>query len=199
MTFFKKIYYRYIERQLCGCKKVLDLGCGRSSVLTKIRKIYSVGVDACEPYLEESRQKGIHDEYLLSDFAELAFSDNSFDAIICFEVIEHIEKEQGLALIEKMKHWANIILITTPNGFLPSEEEYLHGEAINPELMRHKSGWTPREFRNLGFKVRGMGGIMAFSPNKNPNFIGRFLWYLSFPIVFFIPSLSGQLLAVRKA
>ena len=54
-----------LQRELADCESVLDLGCGPDSPLQYCKNIKkSVGVEAFKPYMEESRSKRIHTEYL---------------------------------------------------------------------------------------------------------------------------------------
>ena len=187
----KKIFYFKIQNELRGCERVLDLGCGQSSILQNLpKKFYSVGVDAYLPYIEKSKEMNIHDEYVVVDMLKVDFPEKSFDAIICFEVVEHLEREVAIALMNKMERWAKKkIIITTPNGFIPQ------GEYDGNELQEHKSGWTSRDFKNLGFETRGLQGLKIFGNSKYP--IVAILWHISFPLVYFFPSLSWRLLAIK--
>jgi 2-polyprenyl-3-methyl-5-hydroxy-6-metoxy-1,4-benzoquinol methylase len=132
----------------------------------------------------------IHDKYVIGDILKVDFPEKSFDAVICFEVVEHLEMDVAVTLIKKIERWAKRkIIITTPNGFIPQ------GEYDGNELQEHKSGWTPRHFKSLGFEVRGLQGLKRFANSKYP--IIGFLWRLSFPMVYFTPSLSWRLLAIK--
>ncbi len=63
-NYLKKIYrlffpdhIYYIERELKGCKSVLDLGCGNNSPLRDIKKdFFSVGVDLFKDYIKLSKE-----------------------------------------------------------------------------------------------------------------------------------------------
>ncbi len=191
MNPLKKVFYAKIDHELRGCKRVLDLGCGKSSVVERLSgEYYSVGVDAFKPYLDESRQKDIHDEYILSDVMTVDFPEKSFDAVISFQVLEHLTPEDGLELIKKMERWVKKkIIITTPNGFLPQ------GKYDDNDLQEHKSGWTPSDFRKLGFRVRGFSGLRSIARSES-RFL-TWLWYLSFPFVWFTPRIAWQLLAMK--
>ena len=191
MNFLKQLFYKKIQRELDGSKRVIDLACGKSSILEHLHKnFYAVGVDAYVPYIEISKQKGTHDEYVVHDILTVDFPPKSFDAVICFELIEHVEKDEGFALLKKMETWVTKkIILTTPNGFVPQEE------GDGNDLQAHKSGWSPSDFRKLGFKVRGLQGLRVFARSENP--VGKALWYLSFPLVYFFPSISWRLLAIK--
>ncbi len=142
-----------LKRELRDCHSVLDLGCGPDSPIKYCNVSYSIGVDAFEPYIEASKDKKVHNEYVLADITDLSFEPDSFDAVVLIEVLEHLAKEEGRALLEKVENWAKKkIVITMPNGYLPQSET-----SGNPYQV-HRSGWTIEEVKNRGYKVYGMAG-----------------------------------------
>lgn len=198
-NFLRKLFYINIERELRGCYRILDLGCGKSSILERLHgNYYSVGVDGYPPYIEESKMKGIHDEYILSDIMKVEFPDKSFDAIICAQVIEHLVPEDAAVLMKRMERWATKkIIMTTPNcesGFSPTEHGHVHEGGGDPILMNHKSGWTVETFRKFGYRVRGYDGFEQFF--GKPGF-ARLLYYISLPPSYFLPRYAYQLLAIK--
>jgi SAM-dependent methyltransferase len=147
----------YLSNELDGCDSVLDLGCGDNSVLRYIpHTFWSVGIDAWKDSIIEAQRKHIHDEYVLADIAHLELKEDSVDAVILLEFLEHMTKEEGTALIEILSKVARKkIVLTTPSGFIPQDDEQ------NP-FQLHKSGWEIDELRKLGFtKFRGVGGLKA--------------------------------------
>ena len=153
----RKGWQRIVAKELEDCNTILDVGCGYNSPIQCCRedgREHTItGVDIYPPYLEESRKKAIHDSYIMADIKTLQFTDNSFDAVFCSEVIEHLGKIEGFDLIMKMSEWAKKkVIITTPNGFVSQS-------GLDNPYQEHKSGWSPAELRSLGFNLRGMGGL----------------------------------------
>ena len=77
---------------------------------------------------------------------------NSFDLIILVDVIEHLEREDGLKLIEELERVTRKkYVVFTPLGFMPQD---YNGAEADPwgmsatELQTHKSGWHPQDFKN---------------------------------------------------
>ena len=147
-----------LKRDLKDCRSVLDLGCGKDSPIQYCKSIeYSVGIEAFKPSLETSKLRKIHSKYITDNILNVDFEENSFDAVIIIEVIEHLDKNDALNLVEKVYKWAKKkIIITTPNGFLPQLEL-----DSNP-LQKHICGFYVEELKKLGFKVNGMAGLKIF-------------------------------------
>ncbi|MFI5203084.1 MAG: class I SAM-dependent methyltransferase [Flavobacteriales bacterium] len=157
--FFGKLqnhYARELEKAVSDCKTLLDVGCGSDSPIKYFsKKMHCVGVDAYEPSIQRSREKGIHNDYTLMNVMDIypAFPEKSFDAVIASDLIEHLKKEDGYKLIDMMeKIAAKKVIIFTPNGFL--EQRAYDGN----ELQVHLSGWEIDEMRKRGYHVTGING-----------------------------------------
>jgi SAM-dependent methyltransferase len=186
-------WVEYLKEELSGCESVLDLGCGYSSPIQHCNVPFSVGVDLDESYLEESRKKRIHNEYIKADVRKVDFEPHSFDVVLCLRVIEHLTKQEGRELIEKMEKWARKkVVITT--GKKPYWQERLSGAP-----KKHKSIWAVGELRGLGYDVRGMGGwgylgVVGYGPPAS--------WGLVLDlfqrIILYVPKLAYQMLAAKR-
>lgn len=162
----------YLKKDLADCNSVLDLGCGVNSMIQYCNVPYSMGVDLYEPYLEESRKKGFHNQYIKADIRKLELEPKSFDAVILLAVLEHLTKEEGYAVIQKIEGWARKkVILTTTNGYL-FQDDY----DGNP-LQEHKSGWDVKDLKDSGYKVRG---IFGWKPLRgylgHPKYKPAFMW-----------------------
>lgn len=202
---FKNIfeYYHFhsqLEKSLEGCKTVLDLGCGADSPFSAIsKKFQSVGVDAFEPSIKKAKGLGIHNEYCLMDVMDIdkKFEPNSFDCVLLTDLIEHLEKKEGLELMKKMEKIASKkIVIFTPNGFLPQ------GEYDDNPFQVHKSGWSAKEMKSYGYKVIGFGGLKGLRTELaqikfKPYFFWKIITELSEFFVRDIPKISFSILCIK--
>ncbi|MBI3510844.1 MAG: class I SAM-dependent methyltransferase [Bacteroidetes bacterium] len=150
-------YARSLEKECAGCDTLLDVGCGSDSPVKfftkKIKK--ATGIDMFQPSIDKSRQAGIHHDYKLMNVMEMtkAFREKSFDVVVASDLIEHLEKPDGIKLMEMMEKLARKkVVIYTPNGFL--EQREYEGN----KLQVHLSGWEVEEMRQLGYKVFGING-----------------------------------------
>jgi len=152
-----------LRKNLRDCESVLDLGCGPSSPLQFCKNIKrSTGVEAFGPYLEETKKKKIHSDYVESRIEAVDFPEKSFDAVVMIEVLEHLPEETGLEMIRKTEKWAKKkIILSTPNGFLPQDT---YDENV---FQKHLSGWTAAKMQALGFQCWGLSGL-KFIRHPNP-------------------------------
>jgi SAM-dependent methyltransferase len=145
-----------ITAELADCKSILDMGCGSGSPISPFPAAnYSVGIDLFLTSLKKAKKTCCYSDLVQGDIFTVAFKPKSFDAVISTDVLEHFTKKSGLELIKKMEGIAiKKVIILTPNGFSLKE----HFEDEN-EFQEHKSGWTTKEFEDLGFAVRGALGL----------------------------------------
>jgi len=201
--FYKKFFKRSngiecLKREVSGCDTVLDLGCGCNSPLQYCEISFSVGVELFEPYLQESKKKGIHNQYIKADVRKVKLKLKSFDAVVLFDVLEHLTKEEGYELIRKMEKWARKkIIIFTPNGFV-----WQDGYDNNP-LQEHKSSWGVEELEKLGFKVYGINGWRKLRGYKasvkyKPTRLWSIISDLTQKITYYFPKFAFQLFAVKQ-
>lgn len=205
--FFQKIippvyvwYRRELIQYTADADSILDVGCGFNSYVQFLNKrMYRVGVDLFDPYLEKSRKAGIHNEYFKQDIRNLEnFKDNSFDVVYSSDVIEHLTKDEGMAMIRAMERIARKrVIISTPNGHR-HQEEY-----DGNELQEHKSAWNAREFRALGFRVAGMDGLRNLREDESRiRFRPRPLWSFIANMtqfgVYYVPHRAHSLFCVKE-
>lgn len=192
---------RVLEAATGGADEVLDVGCGSNSPIGRFERPprHAVGVDIFDASIEKSRAAGIHDEYVIADVLTIdrLFADNSFDACVAFDLIEHLEQPDAINLLVAMERIARQrVVVLTPNGFL-QQYEY----EGNP-WQRHRSGWSTSVLRNLGFRVYGLHGLRGLRGDtaqidKRPVRLWGLVADVSQPIVFHFPRLAFHLLAVK--
>ncbi len=78
---------------------VLDAGCGSGHLVNYIVSGYSVdsyGIDFSETALKLAKTRYGSHEYIKADLHKISFHDESFDKILCFNVIEHILEQDSV-------------------------------------------------------------------------------------------------------
>lgn len=182
---------------------ILDAGYGKHSHISKIVEHYkftTTGLDIFEPNVRETKKSGIYQDVIVGDIRRLPFKDKEFDLVVCIEVIEHAEKEDGekmLAELERVCKW--LVLVTTPIGI-----SVHHAYGGNP-FEEHRYIWSLQELSTKGFRMRGKGikGITAGDK-----------WWLSLPMLirpfqyaiyiggtlfsYFIPAIAESVVAWKR-
>jgi GT2 family glycosyltransferase/ubiquinone/menaquinone biosynthesis C-methylase UbiE len=132
--------HRYaILKDIVKNKDVLDVACGEgygSSFIAETARSV-VGVDISDDVIRHAsmtyRKSNL--EFVKSNAIELDFTDASFDIVVSFETIEHlIEQEQMLAELKRVMRDDGILVISSPNRPIYSEESGEHNAYHLKEL-----------------------------------------------------------------
>ena len=164
--------YDGLRRALAGCETVLDVGCGTDSMMQHMARFHRViGLDRYRPSLLTNRALGAYSGWVQGDIHALPFGDHSVDAVVAMDLIEHLEKAEGVQLLADMERLASRkVIILTPNGFVEQPPD------DNP-WQEHKSGWTVEEFEKRGYRVSGIYGWKGFrGPYARLRFRPCFFW-----------------------
>ena len=153
------IHCRPIRKELVkGIRTILDVGCGQGLVAAygiRHKNVYLAGAEIFEPDLLIAQKRNAHDDYVLADARSLPFQAKSFDVVMCLELLEHLDKEEGLKLIRDAEEIARRkVIIATPFGFLDTDPRSNRSrqDELNP-YQDHRGGWQPDELKALGYKV----------------------------------------------
>lgn len=137
--------YKEIISKL-NVKSVLDVGCGYGTNKS-FKKYSSFGIDINKECVEKAKQGGNYKHIFFGDITELQLKDNSFDAVVCIQTIEHLTKENGYVLLDKMESLAEkLVIVITPFGYFPIPEH-------DRPYMKHLSGWYPNDFIKRGYDI----------------------------------------------
>ncbi len=139
-------------------EKVLDVGCGEGFTLARLKKEKIgksfEGIDNLDESIEIAKK--IHPDLDIKkgDIYKLPYKDNSFDLVICTEVLEHLENPRK-AYRELLRVSRKYVLLSVPNEpFFTIQriarfQNILHLGA-HPEHIQH---WTIRAFMKF-VKIR---------------------------------------------
>lgn len=168
MNWFGHLIQNYISEQ----DTVLDLGCGIMQATTdvieskKSRRLFLqskerdilkckslLGCDIWPEYLKVAKK---YFPVIKLGMDELdRFMDESFDVVICLDVLEHLQLDLALKAIDHMKRIARRkVIIYTPSTFKTNEEnkDNAWGIGENPYQV-HKCFVEPAKFEQLGFSI----------------------------------------------
>lgn len=144
--------YRHAA-QLVGGRAVLDAGCGvgwGSALLAAAGAARVVGLDVDDGALKDADARCSPARFVQGDLQRLPFADGSFDVVVCYEAIEHVE-DPFCALDELRRVLApgGVLTVSSPNpGIYPAGNPF-HIHEFVPEELRgalgerfvHVTGW----------------------------------------------------------
>lgn len=156
-TYFLSLYFKVMLSELKKLRidSVLDVGCGEGFILNKLKSEsigkYWQGIDYAKEAIEIGRK--IHPDLNLKQGSvyESGFNDNSFDLVICTEVLEHLEDTKK-ALKEVLRISKKYVLLSVPNEPLFLLSNFTQwGKDIG-----HINHWTFWGFENFVKKNAGV-------------------------------------------
>ncbi|HEY78280.1 MAG TPA: class I SAM-dependent methyltransferase [Dehalococcoidia bacterium] len=194
--------YNLFQTLKGGGKTILDVGCGKGGAMASIKRhqrFITAGIDIHRPYLECARECHTHNHLVRGDVRHLPFKPKSFDSIICLEVIEHLDKAEGVKLLASME---NIAILKTMLS-MPIGQWEQHAYDGNP-YQEHRSQWKPSELRALGYKVhvtgvRGTGGEWRGRSGfwRALDILWRLFSIVVAPLVTFFPQAAGNMVCSK--
>ncbi|HEY4501191.1 MAG TPA: glycosyltransferase [Candidatus Paceibacterota bacterium] len=170
-----------LKKEADGFTSILDLECGYNSPVQHLRITRKVGVDDNEEYIEESRKKALHQEYIRGNVLEIVLPIQSFDVVFSSRTGESLSVQEREKLLETMQELASKKVIV---------------------MVQNGPHWMVSDFEQRGFRVYGIGGFKFLRTptggiRYRPWYLFAFLSDLSEKIAYFFPSLAFRLFAVK--
>ncbi|MCL5113845.1 MAG: methyltransferase domain-containing protein [Patescibacteria group bacterium] len=133
---------------------ILDVGCGEGFTLNRLRdngigkKLK--GLESSKDTIELGRKTYPDIEITQGSIYELPYKDNSFDLVLCTEVLEHLEDPKK-ALKELARVSKKYLLISVPNEPLFMLANFLRGKNLSRwgNDIEHIQHWTSRRFEEF--------------------------------------------------
>jgi 2-polyprenyl-3-methyl-5-hydroxy-6-metoxy-1,4-benzoquinol methylase len=154
---------------------VLELGCGEGRGIDLIEKKSKsfTAVDKIDEAIKVLKQKYDSHKFFTSSFPPVTlFSDNSFDTIISFQVIEHI-KDDMLFINEifRLLKPGGTAILTTPNILMTLTRNPWHIREYTSESLLHIAS---KSFKNVEMKgISGNNKVMKYY-NDNKKSVQKF-------------------------
>ena len=145
--------------------KVLDLGCGDgliSSLLANVTGAKIYGVDISSMAVEKAKKRGIIAKVFDMNKDGLAFEKNTFDAIFCGDLLEHLYDTEKLL--------ENVNLMLKPNGYLiisvPNIASWYNRGFLLLGMMPTWIESSLKTYTGYPLIKEGMGHIHAFTKSS---------------------------------
>ncbi len=132
--------------------RVLDVGCGIGAYLDKFRALTAegFGVDVDAEKLESARRDKMLTTIALAVSERLPFPDNTFDAVLLHEVIEHVSDDRlTIREAHRVAKQGAAVLIFAPNRLYPFET---HGVYLGKRYIFGNIpliGYLPNSLRRI--------------------------------------------------
>ncbi|MFM9077320.1 MAG: class I SAM-dependent methyltransferase [Solirubrobacterales bacterium] len=132
---------------------VLDAGCGEGETIERLGDLLPhpvTGVDLNPDSVAFAVERLPGDRFDTADLLNLPFGDDSFDLVLCLEVLEHIPDPRP-ALAELARVSSRELILSVPHepwfrlGSL-ARGKYVSGLGNHPEHVNH---WNSRTFRDF--------------------------------------------------
>jgi len=135
--------YNFATQFLQSGLDVLDCACGSGygSKLLADNGLHVTSVDLCEEAVAHAKQKYKNDSitFLCQDINSLNFADESFDAVVTLETLEHVPNDVCRRFLEHVSHYikpGGIIIASSPMLRYQNGEPYITNPYHINELPR---------------------------------------------------------------
>lgn len=184
--------------------RVLDIGSGGALYWKKILEASSrpIDLDLLDPLQPQSINElgsgttsSVRHIQGLAPIALKTLESDSYDLVVAFDLIEHLEKSDGYRLLYEIDRITlGTSIVFTPNGFV------WQPPSINNEFNAHVSGWRPAELRSLGWaRIEGHTGLKCLiGPYGRSKFKSANLVHATSVLVRKVPTLAFAFSAVKQ-
>jgi 2-polyprenyl-3-methyl-5-hydroxy-6-metoxy-1,4-benzoquinol methylase len=157
-------FYNIFLSQIKDLKieSILDVGCGEGITLSKLKENKigrsHEGIDYSKEAVETANKEYPNLHIFQGDIYNLKYKDNSFDLVICSEVLEHLENPQK-ALAEITRVSSKYILLSVPN----EPWFYVFNYTQWGKDIGHINSWSSRKFVKF-VKLQGLKVLSVKTP-----------------------------------
>lgn len=172
--------YKKSLRYLKPNQFILDVGCGTGYGTKMLNQIHQdvYGIDVSKEAINYAQRNYTGPIYLISNAENIPFKNESFDVVISFESIEHLQNpEKGLKEMNRILKDGGLLFISTPNprhlgNILKNRLLGIpYPEKVDMNNIYHIKEFNYNEFLdflgNNGFSINSVyGQTIPFIPRK---------------------------------
>ena len=140
--------------EAAGAERTLDAGCGEGFVINDLLRendgLTITGIDRSLGAIEMARRMVPGVIFNVGDLREMPYGDDSFELVMCLEVLEHLpDPHKGLRELRRVT--SAHCLVSVPHEPFFRTINFLRGKHVSawgrdPEHLQH---WTAWQFRRL--------------------------------------------------
>lgn len=155
--------------------KILDIGCGMGRFLLTLKELgYNnlKGIEIDKSQFDIAQKSGLN--IVMADITEYFESNNTlYDAIYCFDVLEHLEKERQIILLNQMyKHLTDtgMVVLRIPNALAPTAmlfryEDFTHTISYTPKTIEFLCKNSGFEYINIRSEIQESKELQLLKTN----------------------------------
>lgn len=141
---------------------ILDVGCGEGVTFNMIEPYLKnktcMGIDLDPAHIEMSKQNAPFCDYQTGDIYNISFDENSFDVLLCLEVMEHLEYPEK-AIEQLYKTTSQYLIISVPREPVWRMLNMLRGSywkhlGNTPGHLNHWSTKSIKKFTSKNFNIK---------------------------------------------
>jgi SAM-dependent methyltransferase len=173
----KRIFATIIDEFLSGktSQRICDIGCGAGAMIPVLSRYGSVwGIETSDLAAGYCLENGI-DNLVMANSTNLPFKDGALDALALFDVIEHIDDDDGvLDECRRVCKKGGILIVSVPAyQFLMSPNDI-----VADHKRRYSLGTLSGKLTENGFRIRKATyyNFFLFPPIFIAVFIRKTLW-----------------------
>lgn len=143
-----------VQEKINPDETVLDIGCGIQQANDEIIAKSILGVDIFDNYLNHIKNNINTVKLSMSELDR--FMDNSYDIVICLDVVEHLDKELALKVIDECKRICRKkAIIYTPSEFKDNMSAVDNAWDLGyNEHQKHLCVLSTEDFGIRGYKTK---------------------------------------------
>lgn len=172
-----------VQKETDPQDSVISIGCGVLQEIIGLDCRSFFGIDIYQPYVDKLKSQGI--DVICADVTKYEFVDK-YDIVLALDVLEHLNKEDAISLINKMKSIANKkVIVYTPSHFFDNvninglgKEQDINSWLENSEASPYKNMGVNKYQEHLCLITEQELQSMGFSTSTdNPDHNTFAIWY----------------------
>ena len=151
---------------------ILDVGCAEGYLIEECQKTYGANVQGLEfsHHALSQARSSIASSIITGNMLEVHIPPRSFDAVLCFDVLEYMTREENQEAAARLVSWARGLIFFAN----PYRHSFHASQKRNPDPLR-LTAFTQKEYKKIfadagaafveKFTFSGSGGdVLVFRP-----------------------------------